>query len=136
MPFRRREKSRCTSGSAREGGLERERRSAAHDTRPRWGAVGIHGVHRFREWDALVASTGAELDGDEVRFVALDDGTLVVDDDEAADLAPLAEAIEQELAAAVPRPGCPRRTTRPGQRRRRRSSSSSSRASSKARSSS
>jgi hypothetical protein len=68
-----------------------------HDTRPRWGEAGIHGIHRFREWDALVRVTGVELDVDEVRFVALDDGTLVVDGDEDLDLTPLAEAIEQEL---------------------------------------
>jgi hypothetical protein len=68
-----------------------------HDTRPRWGEAGIHGIHRFREWDALVRVTGVKLDVDEVRFVALDDGTLVVDGDEDLDLAPLAEAIEQEL---------------------------------------
>jgi hypothetical protein len=68
-----------------------------HDTRPRWGEAGIHGIHRFREWDALVRVTGVELDVDEVRFVALDDGTLVVDGDEDLDLAPWAEAIEQEL---------------------------------------
>jgi hypothetical protein len=68
-----------------------------HDTRPRWGEAGIHGIHRFREWDALVRVTGVELDVDEVRFVALDDGTLVVGGDEDLDLAPLAEAIEQEL---------------------------------------
>jgi hypothetical protein len=68
-----------------------------HDTRPRWGEAGIHGIHRFREWDALVRVTGVELDVDEVRFVALNDGTLVVDGDEDLDLAPFAEAIEQEL---------------------------------------
>jgi hypothetical protein len=68
-----------------------------HDTRPRWGEAGIHGIHRFREWDALVRVTEVELDVDEVRFVALNDGTLVVDGDEDLDLAPFAEAIEREL---------------------------------------
>jgi hypothetical protein len=68
-----------------------------HDTRPRWGEAGIHGIHRFREWDALVRVTGVELDVDEVRFVALGDGTLLVEGDEDLDLAPFAEAIEQEL---------------------------------------
>jgi hypothetical protein len=68
-----------------------------HDTRPRWGTVGIHGIHRFREWDALVRAEGVELDLDEVVFVALDDGTLVVDDDGDADLSPFAQAIEAEL---------------------------------------
>jgi hypothetical protein len=68
-----------------------------HDTRPRWGEAGIHGIHRFREWDALVRVEGVDLDEDEVRFVALGDGTLVVDGDEDADLSAVAEAIEQEL---------------------------------------
>jgi hypothetical protein len=68
-----------------------------HDTRPRWGTVGIHGIHRFREWDALVRVEGVELDVDEVTFVALGDGTLVVDDDEDADLSAFARAIEAEL---------------------------------------
>ena len=68
-----------------------------HDTRPRWGNAGIHGIHRFREWDAMVRAEGVELDADEVRFVALGDGTLVVDGDEEGDLAQLAEAVEQEL---------------------------------------
>jgi hypothetical protein len=68
-----------------------------HDTRPRWGEAGIHGIHRFREWDAIVRVDDLDLDVDEVRFVALGDGTLVVDGDEDVDLAPLAEAVEQEL---------------------------------------
>ena len=68
-----------------------------HDTRPRWGTVGIHGIHRFREWDALVRVEGVELDDvDEVAFVALGDGTLVTDDDD-RELAAFAEAIETEL---------------------------------------
>ncbi len=69
-----------------------------HDTRPRWGTVGIHGIHRFREWDALVRVEGVELDDvDEVSFVALGDGTLVVDGDDDWDLSRFAEAIEMEL---------------------------------------
>lgn len=68
-----------------------------HDTRPRWGEAGIHGIHRFREWDALVRVEGVELEGDEIRFVSLGDGTLVVDGDEDADLTAVAEAIEREL---------------------------------------
>jgi hypothetical protein len=68
-----------------------------HDTRPRWGTVGIHGIHRFREWDALVRVEAVELALDGVAFVALDDGTLVVDGDEDADLSAFAHAIETEL---------------------------------------
>ena len=71
-----------------------------HDTRPRWGTVGIHGIHRFREWDALERVEGVELQGvDEVTFVALGDGTLVVDGDDDFDLSAFAEAIELELPA-------------------------------------
>jgi hypothetical protein len=61
-------------------------------------AVGIHGVHRQREW-AAVATVEAELPGDRVDFVALEDGTLVVEVDVAdGALAPLADAIESSLA--------------------------------------
>jgi hypothetical protein len=82
---------------AREGGMEFDGGIPPHDTRPRWGEAGIHGIHRFREWDAIVRVEGVELEGDEVRFVALGDGTLVVDGDEDVDLTVVAEAIEQEL---------------------------------------
>lgn len=61
-------------------------------------AVGIHGVHRQREWDA-VATVEADLPGAAVGFAALPDGTLIVDE-EVPDgaLAPLADAIEATLA--------------------------------------
>jgi hypothetical protein len=61
-------------------------------------AVGIHGIHRQREWDA-VATVEAELPGDRVEFAALPDGTLVVEQDVPdGSLTPLADAIEQSLA--------------------------------------
>ena len=47
-----------------------------HDPGPHWGEVGIHGLHRQREWDA-VATLEGEADGDEVWFVVLADGTVV-----------------------------------------------------------
>jgi hypothetical protein len=63
------------------------------------GEPGIHGVPRVRRWDAVVAAEAPGLDGDTVHFVALDDGTLVVEEDEPdAALAPLADAIETRLA--------------------------------------
>jgi hypothetical protein len=68
-----------------------------HDTGPRWGEVGIHGIHRLRDWDAVVRAEGIDLDADEVRFVALADGELVVDDGDDEDLSGLAEAVEMEL---------------------------------------
>jgi hypothetical protein len=63
------------------------------------GEPGIHGVPRARRWDAVASAEAPELDGDSVHFVALPDGTLVVDEDEPdASLTPLADALEQTLA--------------------------------------
>ena len=59
---------------AREAGLTPE--PEPHDPGPHWGEVGIHGVHRQRDWDALVAAAAGDP-GDEVRFVALADGSVV-----------------------------------------------------------
>ena len=53
-----------------------------HDPGPHWGEVGIHGLHRQREWDA-VATLEGEADGDEVWFVVLADGTVVGEDGDA-----------------------------------------------------
>lgn len=80
---------------AEEGGLP-----DASGGRPAWTGVisetGIHGVPRDREYDAVVTAEAPDVEGDAARFVALDDGTLVVEDGE-GDLAPLADAIEQEV---------------------------------------
>jgi hypothetical protein len=97
VPFWKREEP-LHERLAREGGLpfpSGER--PPHDTRPRWGEAGIHGIHRFREWDAVVRVEEAEIDAEEVRFVALPDGTLVVEDEVEGDPSPFAEAIEREL---------------------------------------
>ena len=58
----------------------------------------VTGLQRFREWDVTVTSEAAGLEGDEVSFVALPDGSLLVDE-EAGDesLAPLADAVEEQL---------------------------------------
>ena len=42
------------------------------DPGPRWGEVGIHGVHRLREWDAVVTVDAPDQEGDEVDRVVLD----------------------------------------------------------------
>jgi hypothetical protein len=53
---------------------------------------------RPRRWD-VVEMVEAEVDGDTVAFVALPDGSLIVDEEEGdADLDPLARAVEAELA--------------------------------------
>jgi hypothetical protein len=88
--FRRREPLHARL--AREGGLGDAR---PVDTRPNWGEVGIHGVSRPREWDA-VAVVAAELPGDRAVFVALPGGMLVVDDGP-DEVAVLAEAVERSL---------------------------------------
>jgi hypothetical protein len=88
--FRRREP--LHERLAREGGLAM--RDPA-DTRPNWGEVGIHGVARPREWDAVV-TVEADVEGDEVRFVALPDGVLLVESGSDA-VAPLAEAVERSV---------------------------------------
>jgi hypothetical protein len=62
------------------------------------GEPGIHGVPRPRRWDAVAGATAAGLQGDLVHFVALPDGTLVVEEDEPdGSLAPLADAVEAML---------------------------------------
>jgi hypothetical protein len=95
MAFRRREPLHARL--AREGGLAPP---PPHDPGPHWGEVGIHGLHRPREWDA-VATVRTELPGDVLRFVALPDGTLLVEaGDENVDPGVLADAVE----ATVPAP--------------------------------
>jgi hypothetical protein len=93
--FRRREP--LHERLAREGGLDGA--PAPVDTRPVWGETGIHGVHRPREWDATVTVDAAGIEGDSVRFVALPDGTLLVEDGPDDSLEPLATAVEQAVPA-------------------------------------
>jgi len=70
------------------------------DGAPR-GEPGIHGVPRPRRWDAVATADAPALRGDAVHFVALADGTIIVEEDEPDDaLAPLADAVE----ASVPPP--------------------------------
>lgn len=66
-----------------------------HDPGPHWGEVGIHGLHRQREWDLVLTVDVPGLEGDEVGFVALRDGRIVREEGD-ADLAPLAEAVTLE----------------------------------------
>jgi Fe2+ transport system protein FeoA len=64
----------------------------------RRGEPGIHGVPRARRWDTVATADAPALKGDSVHFVALADGTLVVDEDEPdGALASLADAVEQSV---------------------------------------
>ena len=91
--FRRREPLHARL--AREGGLTASEPDL--DPRPKTLETGIHGMQRPRSWDAtLVAETDA-LTGDEATFVALPDGTLLVEEGLDESLQPLADAVEREL---------------------------------------
>jgi hypothetical protein len=74
-----------------------------------WLAAGITGLSRGREWDAVATLEGAGAPGDEVRFVELPDGTLVLEAGDGLDLAPFAAALRSSIsppyrALAVRRP--------------------------------
>lgn len=69
-------------------------------TAPGFGLPGLTGVERPpAPWDTVTAARAPEVPGETLSFVALGDGTLVVDDDiPDGSATPLAEAVEQELA--------------------------------------
>ena len=75
-----------------------------------WLAAGITGLQRQREWDALVTVEGGDgALGAEVEFVALSDGTFVVESDGAADVSAFGDALRESIvppyrALAVRRP--------------------------------
>lgn len=51
-----------------------------HEPGPHWGEVGIHGLHRQREWDTITTVGAPALTGDEAWLVALPDGRVVVEE--------------------------------------------------------
>ena len=58
--------------------------------------AGVTGVPRGRTWDAVVSAHAPDLTGESVTFTALEDGTLLVDQDVPdGSLAPVADAIEE-----------------------------------------
>jgi hypothetical protein len=84
---------------ARQARLEQQPEPALVDPGPHWGATGIHGVPRPRRWDAVASAQAPGLAGDEVHFVALQSGDLIVDEDEPdGTVGPLADALEQTIA--------------------------------------
>jgi hypothetical protein len=52
---------------------------------------------RPRRWDAVVSAQAADIEGDELDFVGLPDGSLIVDQEGEGDLTPLAEAVESQI---------------------------------------
>lgn len=82
---------------AREGGLDLQPQPQELDTRPPLLETGIHGIQRPRAWDATVTADVEGIDAAGAVFVALPDGTLLVEDGPDESLQPLAEAVEREL---------------------------------------
>ena len=74
-----------------------------------WLAAGITGLQRQREWDAVATAEVDGIQGDEVGFVALPDGTFVLESEGSHDPAPFADALRDDIerpyrARAVRRP--------------------------------
>jgi hypothetical protein len=64
-----------------------------------WLAAGITGLQRQREWDAVATVTlDGAIAGDEVAFVALGDGTFVLESEGGADPSPFAAALGDDIA--------------------------------------
>ena len=62
--------------------------------------LAVHGIPRDREWDAMASAEAPDLPGDKLEYVALEDGTLIVDEDFPEDaLTPLADALEGQIRA-------------------------------------
>src|SRR3712207_776333 len=91
MPFwRRDDEEPAHERLARDAGIDLGADAAPADAPfppseriPFVGAIrepGIHGIHRQRQWDVVAAAAASEVPGDEAEFVALPDGTLLVDD--------------------------------------------------------
>src|SRR5436853_34397 len=70
---------------------------AERQPRARWREVGIQGMQRLREWDVTVTADAPGIEGDTATFVALPDGSLLVEDGPDSVLQALADAVEQEL---------------------------------------
>jgi hypothetical protein len=63
-----------------------------------WLAAGITGLQRQREWDAVATVDGEGSPGDEVEFVALEDGSFVLESDDGVDPARFAGAFGDSIA--------------------------------------
>jgi hypothetical protein len=107
LGFFRREKPIHEQLAAEAGldidGLDDELAAGAADETfrvPRPSDLAVHGIPREREWDAVASAQAPDLPGEEVEYVALEDGTLVVDEDVPdGALTPLADALEGRISA-------------------------------------
>jgi hypothetical protein len=54
---------------------------------------------RPRRWDAVVSAEAPEIEGDEIEFVTLPDGTLIIEEEEGdVDLTRFADSVERQVA--------------------------------------
>lgn len=84
---------------ARAAEVEAHAGTGTIDPRPRLTEAGIHGLARPREWDGVVIVDAPELRGDALQFAALQDGTILEEDNPTEqDLSGLADAVEQAIA--------------------------------------
>jgi hypothetical protein len=95
-PFWRREKP-LHEQLAEQGGLAVPG-DETRDVAP-WNQAGVHGVPRPREYDVVVSVDVEGVPGDEFSFVALEDGTLLLESEEDVDLDPFADALEGVLSS-------------------------------------
>jgi hypothetical protein len=92
--FRRREP--LHERLAREAGMTT---APSLDPRPPLLETGVHGLQRARTWDTTVSADAPDIEGDEVRFVALPDGVVLSEQDESDEaLAELAARVTNRLA--------------------------------------
>jgi hypothetical protein len=63
-----------------------------------WLAAGITGLQRQREWDAVATVDGEGSPGDEVEFVALEDGSFVLESGDSVDPSRFAGALHENIA--------------------------------------
>src|SRR5262249_18996425 len=69
------------------------------DEPPGVGIPGVTGAAAGRTWDAVASAHSPGLPGESVSFVALEDGSLVVDEDVPdGSLSPLADALEENIS--------------------------------------
>ena len=62
-------------------------------------SLAVHGIPREREWDAVASAQAPDLPGEHIEYVALADGTLVVDEDvPEGSVSLLADALEGQIS--------------------------------------
>ena len=81
---------------AREGQISLSGQVQPASPPPNWEVVGIHGLPRPREWDAVTIADAPDLTGERVEFVALAPDRLVTPGKEVVE--PLAAALDKEIA--------------------------------------